>query len=726
MIPPRGSPAPRDRLALLVEGGLPRGPDSPASLVGLEHEYVLRRGETKVDFRSLIHALPVDGLRLDPGDINAYRCASGMVLTCDDAEAEIASPPLPVSPRFPERVVEWSTFGGQELGRLLAGTAEVEGYSTHLSAAMPSNINDAVCSLYARTFAPALMLLIDRPDSHGIFIRPRPARAEFCGEFVTGDRLAATAAFVAGSARACANAVARGHPGASGALPPELRASPGSAPDRFGLYLPRTAFGDDLYRNGRRTTLHRAGGGTITAQEQLESAWESARTALRGSASDADLATMDRIVSGADGLGVEGQQETAASCHEPPPGNVLGAVTSARARAGFTVACAAATWDWSLFRLASGSRQAYLLIPRRPLARFLELLDAGDLDEVLLACLDAPGETILASHAQTREVGVFSAVGPTAGLLAPEREPSTSAALELSTAARAVEAAAAIEGATRPGKRPGKRSTPVPPETVPAPPPPPSLPLRRAWRRPLMPLVVTLGALVLLAGGVTTVVVATNNGGGPSPSPTATSGSPNAESPQSGATTTTAPSRTAPGGASPTATATCAPNADCPGTSPVPSQTVQGGSGCPSGPNCVNGTPVSPQASPTSPNQPPLQASPTATSGCTPGPNCPNGTPLPGPTPSPTSANPPPVQPTPTATEGCTPGPNCPNGTPLPQPTATATTPSQPPPQPTPTPTSPNQPPPQPTPTPTPTSPNQPPPQPTPTQCIPGPNDPCQ
>ena len=67
----------------------------PAGLLVLEHEYRLARNGDAVDFRALIHDLPVPGRRIDPGDSYAYRCTSGLALTCDDGEAEVACPPVP-------------------------------------------------------------------------------------------------------------------------------------------------------------------------------------------------------------------------------------------------------------------------------------------------------------------------------------------------------------------------------------------------------------------------------------------------------------------------------------------------------------------------------------------------------------------------------------------------------------------------------------------------------
>ena len=83
-------------------------PDAVGKLVGFEHEYTLTRDGHPIDFRDLIHNLRIPGSRLDPGDINAYRLRSGMAITCDDAEAEVATPPLPVRPGFAREVESWA------------------------------------------------------------------------------------------------------------------------------------------------------------------------------------------------------------------------------------------------------------------------------------------------------------------------------------------------------------------------------------------------------------------------------------------------------------------------------------------------------------------------------------------------------------------------------------------------------------------------------------------
>src|SRR4029077_15470311 len=120
-------------------------------------------------------------------------------------------------------------------------------------------LNDRVCRLYAETFAADLMLLMDRIDSPGLLGRPRPGPTELCGEFLEGEPLAAAAAFVAGTTRACAAAVRR--PRGRTALPPRLDVRLARAVHRYGWYVDRRAFGTDLHAAGRPAALAPGGGG---------------------------------------------------------------------------------------------------------------------------------------------------------------------------------------------------------------------------------------------------------------------------------------------------------------------------------------------------------------------------------------------------------------------------------------------------------------------------------
>src|SRR3990172_7949133 len=71
-----------------------RGARVTGAILGLEQEFLVWRGEERVDFRRLIKDLAMPGQRLDPGDPHAHRTASGVVITADAKEAEVVLPPL--------------------------------------------------------------------------------------------------------------------------------------------------------------------------------------------------------------------------------------------------------------------------------------------------------------------------------------------------------------------------------------------------------------------------------------------------------------------------------------------------------------------------------------------------------------------------------------------------------------------------------------------------------
>ena len=288
--------------------GAPRRSVS-GSLIGIEHEFVVRNHGTVVDFHELIHDLSIPGRRLDPGDCNAYRLPSGLALTADEGEAEIATPPIAVQHGFTGDIVAWAGHGRAQLEAVLPPRHDLEGYSTHLSVSAEGTDGDTLASLYASTFAPALALLLEREDSQGIYVRPRPGRLELCGEFVEGSRLGAVAAFAAGSSRAVSFALA----GRLGTLPPALAVQTLPAVERYGLRVTRHACGIDLYAAGRAASLPLAGGGQVVAQDYLETAWRAARAALDDCASTDDLAVVDAMVGGALPLGIELRQPEARS-----------------------------------------------------------------------------------------------------------------------------------------------------------------------------------------------------------------------------------------------------------------------------------------------------------------------------------------------------------------------------------------------------------------------------
>ena len=149
----------RARLAPVQDSGV-------AGLVGIEQEFVVRtRDLSPVDFRSVLPRL--DGLAppLDPDDPRARRTASGVVLTADGREAEAVAPPIAVDPGFTDDVAAWTRATRHELTSRLDDRYALEGYSTHLSVAADNRRSARVGALFARTFAPGFMLLVDRASS---------------------------------------------------------------------------------------------------------------------------------------------------------------------------------------------------------------------------------------------------------------------------------------------------------------------------------------------------------------------------------------------------------------------------------------------------------------------------------------------------------------------------------------------------------------------------------
>jgi hypothetical protein len=267
-------------------------PVPTGALVGIENEFSLFAGETRVDFRELIHTLPIDGVRADPTDPNAYRCTWGGVITCDGREAEIAIPPVDVEPDFTARAIAHTDRGESTLRALLADL-RLEGYSTHVSVSSTARNDRRWARRYCETFAPALMVLMDRITSPGLLVRPRPGRLELCGEYVDGVAARGAVAFAVGSVRALMG----GDRHALAELAVRVRLEP--AVERYGLYVDRRAFGPDLYDEGRDAVLRGARDGSArSAQQQLEQTWAVARAALAPDAASGDLEAVDRMVRG--------------------------------------------------------------------------------------------------------------------------------------------------------------------------------------------------------------------------------------------------------------------------------------------------------------------------------------------------------------------------------------------------------------------------------------------
>jgi hypothetical protein len=407
--------------------------EARAPLVGVEHEFRVMQGATQVPFDSLIDSLDLGRRFLDPTDANARRLPSGAAVTCDEAEAEVALPPVAVEPGFTRELDEMVQRERAALQARLGDEARLVGVSTHLSVSVPAGpaATDALARLYARTFAPALMLLLDRRESWGVYVRPRPGRLELCGEFARGERLQAAAAFAVGSTPACLAVVDGRAPASS--IPPLLRLSTTPAPSRFGYTVWRTALGADLYEAGRTAQLALAGGGTTTAQAQLEAAAGSVFRTLHHTAR-ADVRSLEHFVHGefalplptarVEAVSAAGDLSTATTAAtRPRTANPFGRVALPLRRPGYEMAPVMITWPLVVLVAAAlpDRRRAFVCLPREHLAGFLLALDRGRLDRVIRQYLhERPGRLRLERRDQAQLPGLFDRLGRRRDLLAEE------------------------------------------------------------------------------------------------------------------------------------------------------------------------------------------------------------------------------------------------------------------------------------------------------------------
>jgi len=450
-------------------------------LVGVEREFQLDPARGPIDFRRLIHTLEIDGARLDPGDVHAYRLRSGAVLTADGVTAEVATPPVPVTSDFANALIGLQQAGLEELTRVLPEGIPVFGYSTHISISVPDDLNDELCALYARTFGPALMFQMNSIRTEGIFIRPRPGRIEFCGNYLSDDRLRTATAFAAASVEACL-AHLGGSDSALAALPHDLDVVIGSDPIRYGLQLSAASFAPGTTARDQDLLLT-SGSGRITLGELLQNSWQAIQPFLPGPRGAAEgHGTRDRATSPSDPSMPRGPGTTAVSTRpartdlEQSAVAVFGAILNPVVRPRFSVSAVVAVWDFTIFEVSSERRIGYVAVPRTLLPAFWSELAGGERDAAIEGFLDAEERgRILETNDQTRESGLWDDLVISQRLLSPERYPSESApqAIAVSsvpgattergassagatgTASAAGDQPVAAEAAARPGKQPG-------------------------------------------------------------------------------------------------------------------------------------------------------------------------------------------------------------------------------------------------------------------------------
>lgn len=411
---------PREALSRAFARAIGDAPTRPPKL-GVEHEYGVVECGRQVDFGAQVDRDGLPGTPLHPTNTRAYQTDDGLLLLADGMVAEAATPPTLLEPGFAAALDAWSILGRERLEASLHLGQAMIGGSTHLSIEVDHRLNEAICAQYPARFSVGLMLLMDNAMSPGLLVRPRPNRTELCGEFVVGARLRAAVAYAAGSVLATQDHLV----GQSGQpLPPAVHVAVEPARQRYGLYVDRSAFGPDLYADGRAATLHRMSGHRVSAQDQLEAGWRCARAALERRGVDAsDLAAADAVVSGrlplpcevadlgdaADGAGYPGPVHRSSRRLHPP------------SRPDFEIDPVSGTWDFTAYsvRPRGGGDPAIVTIPDDRVERFLDELETGGLDDLLGGYLAAePREgRVLASSDQTATPGVYDSVSPGPRLL---------------------------------------------------------------------------------------------------------------------------------------------------------------------------------------------------------------------------------------------------------------------------------------------------------------------
>jgi hypothetical protein len=371
----------------------------------------------------VIHTLDLGVRGLDPADPMAYRRASGIVITADAAEAEVALPPQACRPGVTRQIVAVAASARAELASVLPTGCSLSGYSTHISVQVPNRLADRIAWMYCERFASSMMLLLDTTDSPGLLIRPRPGRIELGGDYRCGHQLRAAVAFAIGSVLSCQDAVTQAE---LNGLPPAIGTAVELDDQRYGWFVPRTAFGGDLYLGGRQAALSLQTGPVVSAQQQLEACWQSARQTLVPVAADDDVQDADEIVASDRPLPAEvkAASEPATILSPQHERSALGLIVQTHRRPTFETAPVMATWDVAVLVAASTQhgRHCFIAIPRDSTEPFLRMLNEGHLDDLIADYLNAkPGRRTLTAVEQLNEPGLFDGIGPRARLIGPER-----------------------------------------------------------------------------------------------------------------------------------------------------------------------------------------------------------------------------------------------------------------------------------------------------------------
>jgi hypothetical protein len=333
--------------------------------VGVEHELRVWAGPVQLDFRQVLPEIAGHLRSLDPGDPRARRLPSGVVLTADGREAELATPPIAWDAAAPRLLDELLAAERSELaGRVgeAAGADRLTGFSTHVNLSVPDDRVVDVGRRFARYGGLATALVAEPASGSGLLVRPRRGRLEIGGEYAEGEHLVALVTFV-GAVVAALLADAR---------PPDVP-EPVTAParEKFGWYLPVEGPYADLLTS------------PVPDRDLLAAAWEWARPwcLLHG----LDPTPIDRLVTGAP---LRFQDRGPADVcttrpHRDVPTLDLPDTGPRRRPGGVEAETVWLTWAHAVWELSDGDRRVYAVLPRDEEGDFLARLDDGAYDDVV-------------------------------------------------------------------------------------------------------------------------------------------------------------------------------------------------------------------------------------------------------------------------------------------------------------------------------------------------------
>ncbi len=334
--------------------------------VGVEHELRVWAGSVQVDFRRVLPRVAGNLRALHPGDPRARRLPSGVVLTADGQEVELASPPVRWGAAAPRAVDALLAAERAVLAERLAevvGADRLSGFSTHVNVTVPDDRVVDVGRRFVRYAGLATALVAEPATSSGLLVRPRRGRLEVGGEYAEGEHLVAWMTFLGSAAAALlAN------------VPPPRLPQPVVAPSRekFGWFLPVEGPYADLIQ------------GREPGTELLATAWSWARPwCLRDGV---DPTPVDRLVAGAPlRLQVRTSSPDACTTSAPEHVPVLSSPdTGPRQRPdGIDAETLWLTWDHVVWVFGDGNRHVHAVLPVEDEEDFLARLDAGRYDEVL-------------------------------------------------------------------------------------------------------------------------------------------------------------------------------------------------------------------------------------------------------------------------------------------------------------------------------------------------------